>query len=167
MAFCQLQASHGAPGCLVGQANVANLAGCYLFCQNLQGFFQWCDVFLFFVLVAELAEEVIAALRPMQLAEVNPVRLQAFQAGIQRGNYECAVVLELAVTDIADAVAWAGNLAGQDPVGAVAMGFEVIADDLLGVAVGFGARGTGYISAVSIKLIPAARARSIWIKASA
>ena len=50
-----------------------------------------------------------------------------------------AVVFELTVADIADAIARAGDLAGQHPVGTIATLFEVVTDDLFGLAVGFGA----------------------------
>ncbi|MNG08799.1 hypothetical protein D3C84_921830 [compost metagenome] len=46
-------------------------------------------------------------------------------------------MLELAIADVADAVAGAGDLAGQDPVGAVAAGLEPVADVALGAGVGF------------------------------
>ena len=39
-----------------------------------------------------------------------------------------AVVAQVAIADIVDGVAGAGDLAGKDPVGAVAMAFEVISD---------------------------------------
>ncbi|MOA41622.1 hypothetical protein D3C78_1636010 [compost metagenome] len=50
-----------------------------------------------------------------------------------------AVVLELAVADVADAVAGAGDLAGQHPVIAIAIVTQPVADDALGGGVGFGA----------------------------
>ena len=53
----QLQVLHGAPGRLVGQADVANLPGLDLFAQHFQGFLQRGEV-LFLVAIAELAEEV-------------------------------------------------------------------------------------------------------------
>ncbi|MNZ80255.1 hypothetical protein D3C78_988850 [compost metagenome] len=92
------------------------------------------------MLVAELAEEVGAALRPVQLVKVDPVGLQALQAGVQGGDDMLAVVLELAVADVADAVARPGDLAGEYPVGAVAALAEPVADDLLGARIGFRAR---------------------------
>ncbi|MNE88860.1 hypothetical protein D3C80_1862080 [compost metagenome] len=51
-----------------------------------------------------------------------------------------AVVLELAVADVADAVARACNLAGQHPVVAITVVTEPVADDALGGGVGFRAR---------------------------
>ena len=51
-----------------------------------------------------------------------------------------AIVFELAIADIADTVAWAGDFAGQYPVGTITALLEVVADDLLGLAVGLGAR---------------------------
>ena len=102
----------------------------------------------------------------MQLVEVQPVCLQALQAGIEGGDDVLAVEFEVAVAHMADAVAGAGDLAGEDPVGAVAAAAEPVADDALGAGVGLGAGGTGYISAVSMKLIPAALALAIWAKAS-
>ncbi|MCY1436774.1 hypothetical protein D9M71_529100 [compost metagenome] len=72
----------------------------------------------------------------MQLVEVDPVGLQALEAVVQGGDDVLAVVLELAVTDMADAVARACNLAGQDPRVAVAMVTEPVADDALGGRVG-------------------------------
>jgi hypothetical protein len=145
---------------------VADLAGAHLLVEHFEGFFQRREHVVGLVLVAQLAEEVGAALRPVQLVQVDAVGLQALEAGIQRGDDVLAVVLELAVADVVDAVAGAGDLAGQHPVVAVAAAFEPVADDAFGGGVGFGRGGTGYISAVSMKLIPAALARSIWAKAS-
>src|SRR5690606_23756370 len=95
---------------------------------------------LLLVAVAELAEEVGAALGPVQLVEVDPVGLQALQALVQGGDYVLAVVLQVAAADVADAVAGAGHLARQDPLGAIAADLEVVADDALGGAVGLGTR---------------------------
>ncbi|MNJ33806.1 hypothetical protein D3C77_284960 [compost metagenome] len=89
------------------------------------------------MLVTQLAEEVGAAFGPVQLVEVDPVGLQALEAVVQGGDDVLAVVLELAVANVADAVAGAGHLAGQDPVGAVAAGLEPVADDAFGGGVGF------------------------------
>ncbi|MCY1354534.1 hypothetical protein D9M69_409160 [compost metagenome] len=76
----------------------------------------------------------------MQLVEVDPVGLQALEAGVEGGDDVLAVVSELAVADVLDAVARAGDLAGDDPLGAVAAAPEIVADDLFGLAVGLGAR---------------------------
>jgi len=89
---------------------VADLAGLDLFTQHFQGFLQRGEV-LFLVAIAELAEEVGAALRPVQLVEVDPVGLQALEAVVQRRDYVLAIVLELAAADVVDAVAGAGHLA--------------------------------------------------------
>ena len=118
---------------------MADLAGFHLFAQRFQGFLQRGEV-LFLVAIAELAEEVGAALRPVQLVEVDPVGLQALEAIVQRRDYVLAIVLELAAADVVDAVAGAGDLARQHPVGAVATGLEVVADDAFGGAVGVAAR---------------------------
>ena len=91
----------------------------------------------------KLAEEVGAALGPMQLVEVDPVGLQALQAGVDGGADMRAVVLELAAADVVDAVAGACNLAGQNPVGTVAAGLEVVADDALRGAIAIAARRYG------------------------
>ncbi|MDT4866689.1 hypothetical protein FQZ97_1015560 [compost metagenome] len=76
----------------------------------------------------------------MQLVEVDPVGLQALEAGIQGSGDVLAVVLKVAAADMADAVARAGDLARQDPVGTVAAPGEPVADDGFGGAVGFSAR---------------------------
>ena len=90
------------------------------------------------VLVAQLAEEIGAALRPVQLVEVDVVGLQALEAGVHGFGDVLAVVSQVFVADVVDGVAGAGDLAGQDPVGAIAAAFEVIADVALGGGVGFG-----------------------------
>ncbi|CAH0314002.1 hypothetical protein SRABI70_04823 [Pseudomonas sp. Bi70] len=118
---------------------MADLAGLDLLFQRFEDFLDRGGVAVL-VLVAELAEEIGRALRPVQLVEVDPVGLQALEAGVQGGDDVLAVVLELAVADMGDAIAGAGDLAGQNPVGAVTVLLEVLADDLLGLAVGLGAR---------------------------
>lgn len=75
---------------------MADLAGAHLLVEHFQGFLQRCEA-LFLVLVAELAEEVGPPLRPVQLVEVQPVCLQALQAGIEGGDDVLAVELEVAV----------------------------------------------------------------------
>ncbi|MCY1355010.1 hypothetical protein D9M68_818170 [compost metagenome] len=79
----------------------------------------------------------------MQLVEVDPVGLQALEAGVQRGGDVLAVVLEIAAADMADAIAGAGHLARQDPVGAIATFGEPVADDAFGGAVGLRPRWYG------------------------
>lgn len=138
-AFGQLQEFHGAPRGFVGQADMADLADLDLLVEHFQGFFQRRELNVL-VLVVELAEEVGRALGPVQLVQVDPVGLQALEAGIQGGDDVLAIEFQLAVADMADAVAGAGDLAGQNPVSAVAALLEIAADDLLGLAVGFGAR---------------------------
>jgi hypothetical protein len=118
---------------------MADLAGAHLLVEHFEGFFQRREHVVGQVLVAQLAEEVGAALGPVQLVQVDAVGLQALEACIQRGDDVLAVVLELAVADVADAVAGAGDLAGQHPVVAVAVG-EPVADDAFGGGVGFRAR---------------------------
>lgn len=118
---------------------MADLAGLYLLVEGFEGFLQWC-VFAVLVAIAELAEVVGRALWPVQLVEVDPIGLQALEAGIQRFGYMRAVVFELTVADIADAIARAGDLAGQHPVSTITTLFEVVTDDLFGLAVGFCAR---------------------------
>ncbi|MCY1174636.1 hypothetical protein D9M73_148450 [compost metagenome] len=90
------------------------------------------------MLVAELAEEVGAALRPVQLVQVDVVGLQALEAGVHGFGDVLAVVAQVFVADVVDGVAGAGDLAGQDPVGAIAAAFEIIADVAFGGGVGFG-----------------------------
>ena len=111
--------------------------------QYFEGFFECSEVFVRVVFVAQLAKEVCAALRPMQLVKVDPVGLQAFEAGIQGLHDVGAVVFELPVTNVIDAVARACDFAGQYPVGAVATAFKPIADIALGAGVGFCFRGDG------------------------
>ena len=77
----------------------------------------------------------------MQLVQVDAIGLQALEALVQRRDDVLAVVLELAIADVADAVAGAGNLAGQHPVITVTVGPEPVADDALGSGVGFRAWG--------------------------
>src|SRR5690606_41067100 len=87
--------------------------------------------------VAQLAEEVGVSLGPMQLVEVDPVRLQSLQAGIQGLGDVTAVYFQLAVADMSDPVSGAGDLAGYDPVRAAAAGLEIVADVAFGGRVGF------------------------------
>jgi hypothetical protein len=119
---------------------MADLAGAHLLVEHFEGFFQRREHVVGQVLVAQLAEEVGAAFGPVQLVQVDAVGLQALEACIQRGDDVLAVVLELAVADVADAVAGAGDLAGQQPVVAVAAACEPVADDAFGGGVGFRAR---------------------------
>ena len=136
--FGQGEELHGAPRRFVGQANVADLAGLHLFVQGFERFLQWGEVVFVLVLVAQLAEEVGAALRPVQLVEVDPVGLQALEAGVEGCADVLAVVAQVAIADIVDGVAGAGDLAGKHPVGAVATAFEVVANVAFGGGVGVG-----------------------------
>lgn len=117
---------------------MADLAGLDLLIQSFEGFFQRRQVFFGLVLVAQLAEKVGAAFRPVQLVEVDPVGLQALEARVQGFGDVLAVVLEAAIADVVDGVAGAGDLAGEDLVGTVAAAFEVITDVALGGGVGVG-----------------------------
>lgn len=74
----------------------------------------------------------------MQLVEIDPVGLQALEAGVHGFDDVAAVVLEVLVANVVDGVAGAGDLARQDPVGTIAATLEVIADVALGGGVGFG-----------------------------
>ncbi|KAF1003484.1 MAG: hypothetical protein GAK36_00245 [Pseudomonas sp.] len=116
-----------------------NLAGTNLFVECLQGFFQRSEV-LVLVAIAQLAEEVGAAFRPVQLVQVHPIGAQALEAGIQGGHDVLAVQARLAVADMRDAIATGGDLGGQDPVLPVFALGEPVADDGFGAGVGFGAR---------------------------
>src|SRR5690606_42098765 len=78
--------------------------------------------------VAQLAEEVGVSLGPMQLVEVDPVRLQSLQAGIQGRGDVPAVHFQLAGADMSDPVSGAGDVAGYAPVRAAAGGREIVAD---------------------------------------
>ncbi|MNR07394.1 hypothetical protein D3C85_1235100 [compost metagenome] len=118
---------------------MADLAGLDLLVEHRQGFFQ-CGERAVLMVIAELAEEVGRALRPVQLIEVDPVGLQAFEAGIQCRDQVLPVEFQVATADVVDAVAGAGDLARQYPVGAIAMLLEVFANELFGFAVGLGAR---------------------------
>ncbi|MNN46183.1 hypothetical protein D3C81_1605530 [compost metagenome] len=122
---------------------MADLAGLDLFVEHLEGFFQRGEQVLRRVLVTQLAEEVGAALGPVQLVEVDPVGLQALEAVVQGGDDVLAVVLEQAVANMVDAVAGPGHLAGQDPLGTVAALAEPVADHALGGGVGFRAGRDG------------------------
>nr|GFD01496.1 hypothetical protein [Tanacetum cinerariifolium] len=118
----------------VEQPDVTDLARLDLFVQHLKHFQQRRERRVA-VGVAQLAEEVGAAFRPMQLIQVQVVGLQAFQAGVDGGNDMVAVEFQLAVTNVVDAVAGACDLAGENPVGAVAVLFEPVTDDGLGAGV--------------------------------
>ena len=131
-----MQEAHGAPGRFIGQTDLADLAGAYQLIQRLQYLFQRGEVLLLMA-VAELAEVVGASLRPMQLVEIQIVGLQALEAGVECRVQMGAIVLELAVANVVDAVAGAGDLACQYPLGAGAACLEVAADDALGAAIGF------------------------------
>ena len=126
--FGQGEELHGAPRRFVGQADVADLAGLHLLIQRFEGFFQRGEVVFVLVLVAQLAEEVGTAFRPVQLVEVDPVGLQALEAGVQGFDDVLAVVAQVTVADVIDGVAGASDLAGEDPVGTVATALEVITD---------------------------------------
>ncbi len=56
---------------------MADLARAHLLVEHFEGFFQRGEVVLWQVLVAQLAEEVGAALGPVQLVQVDAVGLQA------------------------------------------------------------------------------------------
>ena len=111
---------------------MADLAGAHLFVEYFEGFFQWREQVVRQMLVAQFAEEVGAALGPMQLVQVDAIGVQALQAVLQRSDDMLAVVLELAVADMADAVAGTCDFAREDPVVAIAMTAEPVADDALG-----------------------------------
>ncbi len=120
---------------------MADLARAHLLVEHLQGFFQWREMVLGQVLVAQLAEEVGAAFRPVQLVEVDAIGLQAPQALFQCRDDVLPVVPELTVADMADAIAGAGHLAGQYPVVPIALAGEPVTDDALGSGIGFRPRG--------------------------
>src|SRR5690606_12199506 len=109
----------------------------------LQGILYGSDLLLGVVLVAELAEEVGVPVRPVQLIEIDMLGLQALQTALQCSGDVLTGEAGGAVTDMVHVPARPGELAREKPRG-----------------------GTGYISAQSMKLTPASRARSIWAKAS-
>ncbi len=106
-------------------------------------FFQRCEIVVRQVLVAQTPEKVRAAFRPMQLIKVDPVGLQSAQAVIQGGANVLTVESRTAVANVADAVAGAGDLGCEYPVGSIAAAVEVVANVLLGGGVGFRARRNG------------------------
>lgn len=110
-----MQEGHGSPGRLVGQADVADLAGLDLLGECFEGLLQGREVFVL-VAIAQLAEVVGAAFGPVQLVDVDPVGLQALEAGVERSGDVVPVVLQVAVADVGDAVARPRDLACQDPV---------------------------------------------------
>jgi hypothetical protein len=118
---------------------VADLAGFDLLIQCFERFLKGRKVAVM-MLIAQLTEVVGRSLWPMQLIQIDPVGLQAFEAVVQGRNNVCTVMLELAVTNVANAIAGASNFAGQHPVGAITALFEVLTDDLFSLAVSLGAR---------------------------
>ena len=114
-----------APRRFVGHAHVAHLAGAHEILQYLQGFGDGHRVFV---------------LHP-RMVQIQVVRLQALQAGVQRGGQVLAVQEGLAVADVARALGIAhrpGHLAGQHDVLAAARPGQPGADVGFGQALGFG-----------------------------
>ncbi|MNS70324.1 hypothetical protein D3C72_1036660 [compost metagenome] len=108
-----------APRRFVGHAHVADLARAHEILQHRQGFFDRHGVLVFHPGVVQLAEGGGGAVRPVQLIQVQVIRLQALQAGVQRFGQVLAVQEGLAVADVAGALGVAhraGHLAGQHDV---------------------------------------------------
>jgi len=76
MLFRQLQKAHHTPGRLIGQTDMSDLSLLHLFVQHLQGFQKWREMFIVFGFKTELSKEVGLAFRPVQLIQIDIVRLQ-------------------------------------------------------------------------------------------
>ena len=76
---------HHAPRCFIADADVADLSRLHAIRQCRESLFQRCRVLVIFGVVAELAEIIGFSRRPVQLIEINVVRLQPLEAGVQGG----------------------------------------------------------------------------------
>ncbi|MNS93198.1 hypothetical protein D3C72_1273560 [compost metagenome] len=108
-----------APRRLVGHADVADLAGAHEILQHGQRFLDRDGVLVLDPGIVQLTEGSRGAVRPMELVQIQVVRLQAFQAGVQRLGQVLAVQEGLAVADVAGTLGiahGARHLAGQHDV---------------------------------------------------
>jgi hypothetical protein len=94
------------------------------------------------VLVAELAEKVSLAIRPVQLVQVQIIGVQALEAGLQRNGDVGAVQTRVAVANMLHA-AWADHFTGQHPILTITVLLEVLADNAFSLGVGFCTRWHG------------------------
>ncbi len=138
------QVLHGAPGGLVGEPEVADLALTHELAHldmHVEDVGQHLvAVLLVGVVVPRAFPVVVPAARPVDLVEVDVVGLQAPQAPFHRLAHRGGVDAAAAAHPWAAA---AGDLGREDHPGAVAGLSEPGADDLLGLAVGGGRGGHG------------------------
>ncbi len=120
---------------------MAHLAGAHEVLQHRQGFLDRHGVLVFDPRVVQLAERGRGAVGPVELIQVQVVRLQPLQAGVQRRGQVLAVQEGLAVADVAGTLGvahGAGDLAGQHDVVAAARLGQPRADVGFGQALRFG-----------------------------
>ncbi len=86
--------------------------------------------------VAELAEVVGLAIRPVQLVEIDHIGLQPAQAGIERGLDVASVEASLRATHVRQPISRPRHLGRQDHAIAAVAGLEPAADKGLGTALG-------------------------------
>ena len=78
----ELKHPHDAPGRFIGETDGANLPSIDQLFQSGKRLFQRGGVFLLRVGVAEFAKKVGVTIRPVQLVQIDIVRLQALKAGV-------------------------------------------------------------------------------------
>ncbi len=146
----------GAPGRLVGQPDGADLAGLHAVVQRLELLVHVGErplaVLAKRVVAPGLAEVEMAAVRPVDLVEIDIVGLQALQAGIDRLADRRAGD-RLALADIGPA--GAGDLGGKHHVLALAGLGEPVADDRLGERIGLRRKRRGRVEFGGVEEIDA------------
>jgi hypothetical protein len=114
-----------------------DLAGLHEFAQDLQRLFERRPGLLRRVHIHQSPEHVDAALRPMQLVEVDVIGAQAFQAGLDRGRDVAPIHAIDAAPDRGEAFVRADHLGRDDNPIAPASRLQPRADHALGHAEGF------------------------------
>ena len=128
----QLQIAHHAPGRFVRHADIADFAGAHLLGQRFQRLQQRDGNRGLAVLIAQLAEIVSLALRPVQLIKIEVVGIQALQAGVQRVADIFAVQRLVRANRGVCAARRTRDLAGEDHFIAAAARLQPAADILFG-----------------------------------
>src|SRR5690606_33005342 len=141
--FGSLEKLRHAPGSLVGYADVADLAGLDLLGEYREGLLDRHALLALAPGVVALTEEVGAAIRPVQLVDVQVVGLQSIQAAVERLDDVLRIMASLAVADVRRlGLTWrTDDLAGKDDVLATTGLRQPAADEALRTAPGLATRG--------------------------